>query len=124
MEIGEVGPEGPRRTGRPPLARISHHHPAATADPLGLAGLCRASCSAQSPVRPSLLPARRACRPPDDRLIRLALQNRLDVVSATPFAVFQSCGRRLGALATGSGEKSGLGPPDRAVGRGLTPRET
>ena len=62
--------------GVPPDGTISHHHPAATTDPHGPAGrLCAAqSCSAQSPVRPSLLPARRACRPPDDRLIRLALQ--------------------------------------------------
>lgn len=37
-------------------------------DPLGLAGLCCAILSAQGPMRPPLLPTRRACRSPDDRL--------------------------------------------------------
>ena len=52
------------------LARISHHHPAAVADPFGLASrLCAAqSCSAQSPVRPSLAvrPAKPAPQRPRD----------------------------------------------------------
>jgi len=99
------------------LARISHHHPAATADPLGLAGrLCVAqSCYAQSPVRPSvtarsagLSSTGRQAHPPRP-------SSRLDVV-CTPSPSFSPCGppnRRLGGLATGSGEKSGLAVHER-----------
>ncbi len=69
----------PRACRNARLAQVFQHHPAAAAVPLGLAGrLCAAqSCSAQSPVRHPWPPPRRACRPPDDRLICLALQGGL-----------------------------------------------